>query len=515
MQLVGYFDRGAALWPDRLCLVDGDHRRTYRDVEAATHAIAHALLKNGSRIECPAAVLSLNHAIAFEAVLGILRAGATWLPVNARGTEDEISSFLKRHGCEILFFHSDYAQLVANLRSYVPSLRTFVCLDRTLGRTPSLASWCSGFSGRVEPLEVKSEHVAVIKNTGGTTGLPKSVMQTHGNFEALAASFLASMHFTEPPVHLVAAPMTHGAGSICFPLMACGATNVILPVADPNLILQAIESYRVNVLFLPPTVIYMMLAQPDLHRHDYSSLKYFIYAAAPMSVDKLKMAMAVFGPVMTQMYGQAEAPMICTFLGPDEHRFDSEKAAKRLLSCGRPTPFTAVEIMDDRGKLLGPGERGEIVAKGNLIFKGYYQNAEATREVSVNGWHHTGDIGYRDEDGYVYIVDRKKDMIISGGFNIYPSEVEQVLWTHPAVQDCAVIGVPDEKWGEAVKAVIELKSGQSADPAELIDLCKRRLGSVKAPKSVEIWPQLPRSAVGKVLKKDIRERYWRERDRAI
>ncbi|MCB2111854.1 MAG: AMP-binding protein, partial [Rhodobacteraceae bacterium] len=186
--------------------------------------------------------------------------------------------------------------------------------------------------------------------------------------------------------------------------------------------------------------------------HDYSSLRHVIYAGAPMSVDKLRQAVAAFGPVMAQAYGQAEAPFFCTILPPEEHVLsDDPVQARRLWSCGRATPFVQVEIMDAEGRLLPPGERGELVVRSNLVMKGYYKNPEATAKVSRFGWHHTGDVGYRDEAGYFYIVDRERDAIISGGFNLFPSEIEQVIWSHPAVKDCAVIGVPDEKWGEAVK----------------------------------------------------------------
>jgi acyl-CoA synthetase (AMP-forming)/AMP-acid ligase II len=228
-----------------------------------------------------------------------------------------------------------------------------------------------------------------------------------------------------------------------------------------------------------------------------------------MSVEKLKEALEVFGPVMTQTFGQVEAPMLVTSMTPEQHLEAIQTGKeKRLWSCGRPTVFSLVEIMDEDGNLLPPGERGEIVVRGNLVMKGYYKNPEATAEASAFGWHHTGDVGYKDEDGFIYIVDRKKDMIISGGFNIFSSEVEQVIWSHPAVQDCAVIGVPDDKWGESVKAVVQLKPGMSATEEELIALCKEKVGSVKAPKSVEFWPDLPRTAVGKVMKRDIRSRFW-------
>jgi acyl-CoA synthetase (AMP-forming)/AMP-acid ligase II len=310
--------------------------------------------------------------------------------------------------------------------------------------------------------------------------------------------------------------MTHAAGITSFALLAFGATNVIMPKADPEAIMRTIEREKVTHLFLPPTVIYVMLAHPNVRKYDYSSLRNFIYAAAPMSADKLREAIDVFGPVMTQTYGQAEAAMICTFFSPEQHvEALTTGKEKRLLSCGRPALFMRVEIMDDDGNLLARGENGEIVMRGGLVMKGYYNNPDATEEASLFGWHHTGDIGYKDEDDFVYIVDRKKDMIISGGFNVYPSEIEQVIWTHDAVQDCAVIGIPDEKWGEAVKAVIELKPGAKVGADEIIALCKEKLGSVKAPKTVEFWDELPRSPVGKVLKKDIRKPFWKGRGRSV
>jgi acyl-CoA synthetase (AMP-forming)/AMP-acid ligase II len=303
---------------------------------------------------------------------------------------------------------------------------------------------------------------------------------------------------------------------VAFPLLAMGATQVIIPRVDPLDIMRCIQQHKVTTLFLPPTAIYSLLAHPRVREFDYSSLKYFIYAAAPMSAEKLKEALAIFGPVMAQTFGQAESPMLCTFLSPQEHLVigDPQKE-KRLLSCGRPTLMTQVEIMDEEGNLLPCDEKGEIVTRGNLVMKGYYKNEAATQQASAFGWHHTGDVGYKDSDGYLYIVDRKRDMIISGGFNIYPSEIEQVIWSHPAVQDCAVVGAPDDKWGEAVTAVVEVKPGLSVTPEALSAWCRERLGGMKTPKRIEIWDRLPRSPVGKVLKRDIREKYWAGRERRV
>jgi acyl-CoA synthetase (AMP-forming)/AMP-acid ligase II len=260
----------------------------------------------------------------------------------------------------------------------------------------------------------------------------------------------------------------------------------------------------------------MLLDHPDVYRTDFSSLRALIYAGAPMSVEKLKQAITVFGPVMTQAFGQAEASFMCTVLTPSEHVLaGTDEQTRRLFSCGRATPFVRVEVMDEDGGLLGPEQRGEIVVSSNLVTPGYYKNPQATAAVRRNGWHLTGDIGYKDSGGYLFIVDRKRDMIVSGGFNIFPGEIEQVIWSHPSVKDCAVIGVPDPKWGESVKAVIEAQAGAQIDPNEIIAMCRDRLGAMKAPKSVDVWPELPRSSIGKVLKREIRARYWLDQERAI
>jgi acyl-CoA synthetase (AMP-forming)/AMP-acid ligase II len=233
-------------------------------------------------------------------------------------------------------------------------------------------------------------------------------------------------------------------------------------------------------------------------------------------VEKLKQALTLFGPIMLQGYGQSEAPGGISCLRPGDHFVDGKMASdERLSSCGLPSVLNALAILDEHGQALPPGATGEICIRGEIVMKGYYKQPEKTAETIVNGWLHTGDVGSLDAEGFLHITDRKRDMIISGGFNVFPSELEQLLWTHPSVLDCAVIGVPDAEWGEAVKAVVELKPGCQATAAELIALCKQKLGSVKAPKSVDFVQTLPRSPAGKVLKKDLREPYWRNAARRI
>ena len=516
MRLIDYFDRGVSRNQQGVCLIDGERTLTFTETSELTHRLANGLIAHSMKPLMVGAVLSPNDIDAFACILGLLRAGMAWMPLNARNSLDDNIYIMDSNDCAWLFYHSSFDKDMAAIRLGARHIRGYVCVDKPNGADPWLYDWLKGFDSPAPYIAAKPDDVVSIWPSGGTTGRSKGVMLTHLNFTTMIANFCASMHYEEHPVHLVAAPMTHAAGCVAFPLLAMGATQVVLPRADPLEMMQAIEKHSVSTLFLPPTAIYSMLAHPQVRAFNYSSLRHFIYAAAPMSSEKLKEAMEIFGPVMAQTYGQAESPMLCTFMSPHDHNVvGNPKLERRLQSCGRPTVFTQVEIMDDEGKLLGPEERGEIVTRGILVMKGYYKNPKATEEASKFGWHHTGDIGLKDVDGFVYIVDRKRDMIISGGFNLYPSEIEQVIWGHPSVQDCAVIGVPDEKWGEAVKAVVECKPGQSVSPEEVMSFCRERLGGMKAPKTVEVWPQLPRSAVGKVLKKDIREKFWAGQARRV
>jgi acyl-CoA synthetase (AMP-forming)/AMP-acid ligase II len=287
--------------------------------------------------------------------------------------------------------------------------------------------------------------------------------------------------------------------------MALGGRIVIMPKPDLSDFLALIERHRITHTFLPPTLIYMLLQHERLASTDRSSLQCFWYGAAPIAAARLEEALTRIGPVMAQLFGQTEAPMMISMMRPGEHfNADGSVARQRLSSAGRPGPLVQVATMDPEGALLPTGGTGEIVIRSSLVMAGYYKDAAATEEASRFGWHHTGDIGYLDADGFLYIVDRAKDMIITGGFNVYSVEVEAALLQHPDVQDSAVVGLPDDKWGERVVAVLQPHAGRTLDATALMAFVKARLGSVKTPKQIEVWPELPRSKVGKVMKKDVR-----------
>jgi acyl-CoA synthetase (AMP-forming)/AMP-acid ligase II len=353
--------------------------------------------------------------------------------------------------------------------------------------------------------------------TGGTTGVPKGAIHTHDSIMSVLMNLQAEFwRLQKSDVFLSGGSLAHANG---FRFMVCflqGAKFIIPDHFDPKDILETVEREKVTMVSTVPTTLIRLCSYPDIKKYNVESLRMVTYGAAPMPTDKLKDAIKIFGQRLTQSYGQAEALMAISRLPADEHILEgSEKEVGRLASAGWPYSTNEVRIVDPQDKEVKRGEIGEIVVRGKIVMKGYWQKPEATAEALKDGWIHTGDLGTMDEEGYIYLVDRKKDMIISGGYNIYAREVEDVLHSHPAVSEAAVIGVPDESWGEAIKAMVLLKPGQSVSEAELIKFCKERLASFKKPKSIEFVSALPRTAAGKISKKDLRAPYWAGQERAI
>ncbi|MDH4007221.1 MAG: AMP-binding protein [Desulfuromonadales bacterium] len=518
MSLINYFDRGVLLHGDKPALISEEGSYTYNELKEVSDRVAAAIASRGDHDLSRLAVYSHNTIHIFPCLLGGMRAGNILVPANAR---DEVSAtvhFLNLTKTKWFFYHSELCENVEEIRTRVPSLEHFVCLDKDNGADKSLARFIAEEGDGPVPVVTHDPHRhCYYYSTGGTTGLSKAVVLDNLSF----GNFYSTFNWMTPtegiPVHLCVAPISHTAGPMAMALQCSGVKNVVLPGFDVLQVLKAIEEHKVTHLFLPPTALYAMLAHPEVRNFDYSSLKYFVVAAAPVAPEKIREAIEVFGPCLCQCYGQAEAPGVLTWMPPEkfaEAAIDPEKA-HLFKSCGQPTLGLRVAIMDDDGNIVPNGERGEIVAQGNLVSVGYLDNPEATAEIRQFGWHHTGDIGIMDDEGYFYIVDRKKDMIITGGFNVYPAEVEATLLTHPNLQDAAVVGVPDEKWGEMVKAVVTLKEGQTVTEEELIAFCREELGAVKTPKSIEFWDLLPRTAAGKISRKDIRKKYWVGQERSV
>ncbi|WP_457256373.1 acyl-CoA synthetase [Pedococcus sp. P5_B7] len=520
MRVVDYLDKGASLDPEAACLTTDGQTMTYAAVQALSHRVASALRASGVEPGDKVAILSANDPVAFTCVFGISRAGAVWCPINPRNEAAENRELLDLFDCSVVVFQESFAPLVDRIRADLAKVHTWVCLDAAPAASDGAIdraidgalNWDEFLARCADASEVDGEldlpavdDLAMIVGTGGTTGRPKGVMLTGTNLETMTGLTLMGYPFEGRPVYLALAPLTHAAGVLCFPILCRGGEVVIMRRPDVGGFLELLERHHVTHTFLPPTLIYMVLGHDALDTTNLSSLQCFWYGAAPMSAARLEEALTRIGPVMAQLFGQTEAPMMVSMMPPADHfRSDGSVAVERLSSAGRPAPLVTVAIMDLDGRLLPRGERGEIVVRSSLVMPGYYRNPDATAEASRFGWHHTGDIGYLDADNFLFIVDRAKDMIITGGFNVYSTEVEQALMQHPDLQECAVIGRPDEKWGERVEAVVQALPDRTVDPAEVIAFVKARIGGVKAPKVVHVWADLPRSRVGKVLKSEIK-----------
>jgi len=516
MRIIDFFDQGVCYHAENIAFIDGDERLSYAEADHSSRRIAAALHGRGFLEGTHIGVYSPNASIAFLALLGLMRAEGIWLPINPRNSVDSNIDLSDRFDMEVLFYHSTFAAQTQQIIDAAPGIREVICLDGDGGVGTPLDQWLEGYADDFEGGPEKDNDLLAIFPTGGTTGKPKGVLMNHAAIETWYANYYSHLGYYENSVHLVVAPMTHTAGILGGMHFSRGGTNVMMAQASPEGIMQAIEKYDVTHLFLPPTVLYMMLAHENVLQYNYSSLRHFLVGAAPTSLEKLKEAIKVFGPVMTEVYGQVEAPAAVTAKAPwDYTDADGNIDEARLAGIGRPGVFNQVRILDEEGLELPAGEAGEICVRGRLVTLGYYKNPEATEEAGRFGWHHTGDVGVMADDGYITIVDRLKDMIITGGFNVYPNEIEQILTQHPAVQEAAVIGVPDDKWGESVKAVIQLKPDQQVSAEELIGMVKGKLGSVKAPKSIDFMDDLPRSAVGKVLKTELRKPFWDAQGRNV
>lgn len=520
MRSIDYFDRGHDIDPGRLAVVDADTSLTFAEVGDLTRRIALAMAANGHVHQEPVALYGPNSATILVVLLAIWRANGKWIPVNTRNAIDANAGYLDYVRCGWMFYHSSLADDVAQLRERVGSLQKFVCLDRPCGDDSSLEQFIEGHRAEnylddwADPFGNLDDIVGIFP-TGGTTGPSKGVNVTNLGWGTMLETLAGAVDGrTDDPVSLVVAPITHAAGPVALGTMSLGATQVILPGFDPEKVLRTIADEKVTHMYLPPTALYGLLASPERGQHDMSSLRIFILVGSPVSPEKFREAVDVFGPCMCQAYGQVESPMITCWLPPE----DIAAAAKgvhpeRFASCGKPTRSVRVGIMDDDGNLLPDGERGEIVVRGALVSKEYFEMPEATEEVRRFGWHHTGDVAYRDEHGYIFIVDRKKDMVVTGGFNVFTTEVEAAITELDEIAECAVFGIPHEKWGEQVHAVVVCRGDIGEDA--IVAHAKARLGGVKAPKTVEFAEELPRTPNGKIDKKALRKRYWGNSERSV
>lgn len=508
----------AALFPDREILISPEKRLTASELLDRSFRIANALLDLGLKKGDKVGVLLTNSHQSVECFCGITSAGMARVPLNMRNSAREHLFILNNSEARAVFMGKEYAGIINSILPEAKMVTQAICMT---GKPPapmlSFEELIAMASSQEPNVEMRDEDVHRLSYTSGTTGQPKGVVQD--NRAAMMSVYnvlIDGLDIQPSDIVALTSPVTHASGSMILPHFIRGAKVVILPGFDTGQLLQTIERERVTTLYLVPTTIVMFLNDPDLKKYDLSSIRTIRYGASPIAPEVLKKAITTFGNVFVQGYGLTEGSMPLTLLTKEDHMLDgSEKKLKRLASVGREVIVAKVRIMDEKGNFLPPGEIGEIVAQSDQIMREYWKNPAATAEAFRGGWLRTQDMGYMDEDGYIFLVDRKDDMIVSGGFNVYPKEVEDVLYMHPAVLEAAVFGIPHEKWGETVKAAVSLKKGMTATEEEIIEFCKKHLAGYKKPTSVDFIEGLPKNQNGKILRKDLKEPYWQGKERKI
>ena len=512
--------RNALIYPGYEALKYGSERVTFAGFNARVNGLIHALwslrVKKGDVL----GILSWN-CLEYADVYGAaMKGGFIASPFNPRLQADELDYLINYSGADTLFVGPDFVEMVNSLRPRLPRVRNYISFG---GPAPDIISHHDLLAAhsREEPdIRVEEEDPFVIFYTSGTTGVPRGALYTHRRKMEDTRIFVLELAMEAGDRHVMILPLFHVAGgSFLWAFFYAGASNLIMPQRsfDPAATLKAIQDEKATDIHIVPTQLVAILSLPDLESYDLSSLKRIWYAASPMPTEVLRRAIKIFGPIFMHAYGQSESGPNVTFLPKKAHQvLDRPLEEQRVLaSCGRPCIGVHVRIVDEEDKDVGPGEVGEIIVKSKSIMVEYWHKPDETHSAIVDGWLHTGDMGYYDKEGYVYIVDRKKDMIISGGENIYPREAEEVLYRHPAIEEVAVIGIPDPYWVERVHALVVLKKGAHATEEEIIGSCKEHLAHYKAPKSVEFVDSLPKNPQGKILKRELRERYWADQERRV
>ncbi|HXH11746.1 MAG TPA: long-chain-fatty-acid--CoA ligase, partial [Alphaproteobacteria bacterium] len=518
MNTVHFLTIPAAIAPDQEIVVCGDRRQTYAKTLGRVHRLANALgalgVAKGDRV----AVLDTNSARYVEAYFATSMLGGVFVPLNYRAKADELEDMVTTAGARLLFVGERYLSLVASLRERLVGVTHYVALESSpSGMMPyeELLAW--GATEAVEA-EVDEDDVNVLMYTSGTTGRPKGVMLTYGDFVAYVCGHTELADGTPRGSTLLCVPLYHIAGvtSMMTSLFA-GRRLVILPQFDPIAWLDTVQRERITHAFLVPTMLKRVLDQPEFAHYDCSSLEVLAYGAAPMPLPVIRRAVESFPATVgfINAFGQTETTATVTMLLPEDHRLEGspvevERKLRRLSSIGRPLPDVEVKIVDALGAEVPRGEIGEIAVRTPRMMKGYLAEVDATAQTIIAGWLHTRDLGWMDEDGYVYLAGRKDDLIIRGGENISPAEIEAVLQAHPAVEEAAVIGVPDLEWGEQVMAIVVRKPGNTLSAEEVTEWCRQRLASFKKPELVHFVPELPRNPLGKVLRKDLRQQFVKQ-----
>ena len=505
----------AAERPDSVAIVQDDFRQTWSELDTRANRVANSLAAAGVGSQDRIAFLDKNGYEYFEVLFGAAKLNAVNVNINWRLAPPEVAWIADNAQAKVFFFGKEFADTVAAIRDELPTVTTFVCLEDD-ERFATYEEWM-GADDSDPQVSISGGDVAMQLYSSGTTGLPKGVMLSNDNLFALLPDAQEIWGFDETMVSLVAMPLFHIGGSgWAMAGMYYGGRSVIVRELDPSALIDLIGNEKVTHAFLVPAVFQFMLMMPNVNEGDYSSLEMLVYGASPITEEVLAASIKTFGCKFAQAYGLTETTGAIVTLPPEDHDPDGPNK-HRLRSCGVPNSNVELRIVDpDSGEEVPTGEVGEILCRTNQNMVGYWRNEEGTKSAfTEDGFFRTGDAGYLDEDGYLYIHDRMKDMIVSGGENVYPAEIENALMKHPAIADVAVIGVPDEKWGEVGKAMVVAAEGEDATEDDILAFAREHLAGFKIPKSVDFIEAIPRNPTGKILKKDLRAPFWEGRDRQV
>lgn len=505
-------------YPNKTAFIFEDQRLAFLQVDTRVNQIANAWKKMGIRKGDRVAVFLDNCNEYYEILLAAAKAGVLLCTVNSKLKANELTYIMEDSESCAVIFGDKYRGLIESARRGWTFTKHFICLGADSGDHINYNELIIHETSSPPATVVDEEDPLYLIYTSGTTGRPKGVVLTHRNVFQNAISSCLGLGITPQDVNLNVCPLAFVAASV-FQTIAHffqGATSVTVNGFTPAKFLEAVQKEKVTFTFIVPTMLIMLIEHPDIGKYDLSSLRTIVYGGAPMPVGRLKKAMDIFGPILYQGYGLTETSGNACLLRKEDHKLTgTNKEVRRLASCGREHSNHKFRVVNERGQEVTPGEIGEIVYFGDSLMREYWKQPTETAQAVREGWFYTGDLATVDEEGYMFIVDRKKDIIISGGANISSKEVENVIYEHPAVLEAAVVGVPDEKWGEAVKAVVVLKPGAALTGKELIEFCEERIASYKKPKSVDFADSLPKNPNDKIMKHMIRDRYWKGLERKV
>lgn len=504
--------KGAITYGGFDAVVFEEIRLTYKELDERVNLLSNALKKMGYGKGDRLAILSENTHKYLEVYFGAAKLGMSTTPLNTRLSDSELEHIINDSEATCLLVGDGFEERISAMSDNLKSIKHWITLDNDIGGFKNYDEIIAGSSAEDPKIDVDENEMAILMYTGGTTGLPKGVMMSHRNLMTSFTTSALSTGFSYQDATCFVLPLFHVSFWPAMSILLVGGKVAINRRVDFDLILKLIQDEKCTHINAVP-VLYSWLLMMDLSKYDLSSLRSMGYAGSPFPPDVLKQCIEKFGNIFEQGYGMTEA-LGATVLPRWDHVVEGERS-RLLASAGREAACAEIKVVDEQDRALNPNEIGEIAVRGRHVMMGYWKNPELTAKVLRNGWYHTGDMGFLDDEGYLFMVDRKADMIVTGGENVYPKETEDVLYQHPAVLECAVVSAPDPKWGERVQAAVVLKSDQSATEEELISFCKNRLAGYKCPKAIEFWEALPKTPVQKILRKEVKKTFWKGHERAI